>query len=90
MGKFKKTIFLTIQKIVAVLAWIVIFPVVWIQPLIARRRGGPRLVWGPVPIISNKYWSNALNKAGYYSRTIMFSYQADINRADDYDIDITW
>jgi glycosyltransferase involved in cell wall biosynthesis len=88
MGKFKKAIFVTIQKIVAVVAWIVIFPLVWIQPLFARRRASPRLVWGPVPIISNKYWSKALNKAGFYSRTIMFSYQADINKANDYDIDI--
>lgn len=46
------------------------------------------MVWGAVPIINNKYWSNALKKIGFSSRTMMFSYQASINRPEDFDIDV--
>ena len=63
-------------------------PVLMIACLLARFRHrpvSPRLLWGPIPIISNKYWSQAMAAAGYHSRTLMFDYYARINQAADYD-----
>ncbi len=52
-----------------------------------RRRLGrrPRLVWGPVPIISIKYWSEAMRRAGYESRTCVFLHYP-IHTREDYDV----
>ncbi len=49
-----------------------------------RRRSGarPRLIWGPVPIISIKYWSEALRARGYRSRTCVFEHYAMHERID--------
>lgn len=47
-----------------------------------RRRD---LVWGPTPIINNKYWARAMRQAGWPSRTFMGAYYASINRRDDFD-----
>ena len=50
-------------------------------------RGRQRLlVWGPVPIINNKYWSEAMQRAGWNSRTLMSTYYPAINKRDDYDV----
>lgn len=51
----------------------------------ARRALQPRLIWGPVPIISIKYWSQALRARGYDSRTCVFGYYA-INERADFDV----
>ena len=45
----------------------------------------PRLVWGPVPILNNKYWSQAMREAGYRSRTFMIEYYSRINEKSDFD-----
>jgi glycosyltransferase involved in cell wall biosynthesis len=45
----------------------------------------PRLVWGPFPVISNKYWSHALAKKGWFSKTLMLPY-GPINKRDDFDL----
>jgi glycosyltransferase involved in cell wall biosynthesis len=50
-----------------------------------RRSVRPRLIWGPVPIISLKYWSEAMRKAGYESRTCVLTHYA-INRREDFDV----
>ena len=53
----------------------------------ARRRRGdrPRLVWGPEPLISIKYWSAAMRERGYDSRTLVYTvYPA--NRREDFDV----
>jgi len=44
------------------------------------------IVWGPVPILNNKYWSEAMNEYGYRSKTIMHDYYANINKRTDYDL----
>jgi len=44
------------------------------------------LVWGPDPIINNKYWSRAMQLAGWDSRTLMSTYYPTINRREDYDL----
>jgi len=49
-------------------------------------RKPPRLVWGPEPIISNKYLSRALAKEGWFSRTLMFPYYSSINKRNDFDL----
>jgi hypothetical protein len=51
-----------------------------------RRRSGarPRLVWGPVPVIAIKYWSESLRTRGYQSTTCVHSYYA-INERRDFD-----
>lgn len=48
----------------------------------ARRR--ELLVWGSTPLISNKYWSEAMRAAGRSSMTIM-SNLYPINRREDFD-----
>jgi len=47
-----------------------------------RRR---ELIWGPMPIISNKYWALAMREAGWPTRTLMAGYHASINHRGDYD-----
>jgi Glycosyl transferases group 1 len=57
------------------------------RPLRALRRLlrlKPRLVWGPIPIISIKYWSAALRARGYPSFTLV-SFVSRINVRDDFD-----
>jgi glycosyltransferase involved in cell wall biosynthesis len=44
----------------------------------------PRLFWGPVPILSFKYWNEALREDGYESKTIMMEYYS-INKKEDFD-----
>ena len=50
-----------------------------------RSRKQPRLMWGPTPIISNKYWSEAMRQAGYVSQTCMFRFFPAVNKASDFD-----
>ena len=51
-----------------------------------RRRGArARLIWGPMPIISLKYWSEAMRRAGYESRSCVTNLYA-INRREDFDV----
>jgi glycosyltransferase involved in cell wall biosynthesis len=50
-----------------------------------RRAERPRLIWGPVPIISLKYWSAAMRRAGYESRTCVLLHYA-AHRREDFDL----
>ena len=50
-----------------------------------RDADSPRLIWGPMPIINYKYWSGALKKSGYESRTLMSEFFATINKKEDFD-----
>ncbi len=47
---------------------------------VCRRR--PRLIWGPVPIMSLKYWSGALRERGYKSVTCVYNLSAAGTRHD--------
>lgn len=49
-------------------------------------RLGDQLVWGSAPIISNKYWSQAMREGGAESCTLMPTYYDAINAVDDYDL----
>lgn len=44
------------------------------------------LLWGPVPIINNKYWSAALRDNGCNTLTLMRSYYGSINERADFDL----
>jgi glycosyltransferase involved in cell wall biosynthesis len=46
---------------------------------------GRSLIWGPTPIVNNKYWSLAMRQAGWDSRTLMHSVSS-INSREDYDL----
>ena len=46
-----------------------------------RRREQPRIVWGPVPLISISYWSRALRRLGYDSQTVVTHHYAAYDRA---------
>ena len=43
------------------------------------------LIWGSAPLISNKYWSEAMKQGGHESLTIMQTVYAT-NRREDYDL----
>jgi glycosyltransferase involved in cell wall biosynthesis len=70
------------------LAFIALVPVaVACRPIRALRRilrFKPRLVWGPIPLISIKYWSAALRARGYPSLTLV-SFVPRINVRGDFD-----
>ena len=51
----------------------------------AQKAQQARLVWGPAPIINNKYWSRAIKSGGFSSQTFMMGYSDTINTKDDYD-----
>ncbi len=48
-----------------------------------------RLVWGPTPVINNRYWSKAMQNAGWISQTLMEDFYSAINKREDFDEFIT-
>ena len=58
-------------------------PVFLVAAILPARRG--RFVWGASPLISNKYWSEAIKEGGRDSVTIMEGFFS-INRREDYDL----
>ena len=68
------------------LVWLVIVALSVRSNTIARRRRGdrPRLAYGPVPIISIKYMSEALRRAGFDTLTLVHEVYA-INARNDFD-----
>jgi glycosyltransferase involved in cell wall biosynthesis len=64
-------------------------PVLVLAALLTRLRRRPppkpRLIWGPVPIVAIKYWSQAMRERGYESRTCVFAYYS-INERADFDV----
>lgn len=76
-------------RAVAVLAAIALVPIAIaarIEGSVRRCRGRkPRLVWGPVPLISIKFWSAGMRRLGYESRTLVESVST-INVREDFDL----
>jgi glycosyltransferase involved in cell wall biosynthesis len=70
---------------------VIFLPVLFVTALCVRthrapgRRTRPRLVFGPTPIINNKYWSRSLTRAGFDSRTLMRTFYV-INKREDFDL----
>jgi glycosyltransferase involved in cell wall biosynthesis len=50
-----------------------------------RRRGGQRLYWGPEPVVSYKYWSDAMRAAGAESTSVA-SYEMPNFEATRFDL----
>ena len=82
----KKTVVLLITLVVVPFVLSVILIVALVCRVTQNTEKPPRLVWGPIPAISNKYWSRALAKKGLFSKTLMFSYYSSINKRDDFDL----
>lgn len=68
------------------LAYLALLPLIVLVQLLQRKSAPLELLWGPVPIINNKYWSEAMVKAGWPSKTLMMDFYPAINRRDDFDI----
>jgi hypothetical protein len=82
----KKAVRLLIALVVASL----VIPAIVIVALACRATQNtqkpPRLVWGPIPAISNSYWSRALAKKGLFSRTLMYPHFRFVTKRDDFDL----
>lgn len=63
-------------------ALFIILPLLLFILIVKKKR--EQLIWGPVPILNNKYWSNAMKKAGYKSITYMNGCYS-INKKGDFD-----
>ena len=82
---FKKFIYSFLELIALPLLGVIFLIVILFKK---RTKPGqlPRLVWGADPIISNKYWSESLKEAGYFSKTLMNGFYSSINKKEDYDL----
>lgn len=84
------------NKIKELVIHVLIFPIflsIYLSLVLFKKRfkkdnpkDKPKLVWGPVPLINNKYWSNALKKAGFESMTLMSLYYSRIHKKEDFDL----
>jgi glycosyltransferase involved in cell wall biosynthesis len=70
-----------LRLVIAVVATLVAF----VLGRLSRREGTEVLIWGPTPLINNKYWSQAMKEAGWDSKTLMSSYSR-INQREDFDL----
>ena len=77
--------FEVIQRFAQVIITLVFLPFV-ILLCVFTRKARRELIWGPVPVINNKYWSYAMQRAGWKSQTLMKSYYASINKREDFDL----
>ena len=80
----KKIIRLSIDLILLIL----LIPIFFLNAIFLRfmkKNEKPKLLFGPMPIINNKYWCLAMKENGFYSKTLMFDYLS-INTREDYDI----
>lgn len=67
------------------LSFLLFFPVLALAVLLVKSRKR-ELIWGPVPIINNRYWSEAMKRAGWHSTTLMETCYDSINKKEDYDL----
>jgi glycosyltransferase involved in cell wall biosynthesis len=59
----------------------------WLLVVAFRARGrGDALIWGPVPVLNNRYWSEAMRTAGHRSETVMEGVYGAINDRRDFDV----
>lgn len=66
-----------IRVVIGIIAG-VIMPLV----IIIMKKKRIKLIWGPIPILSNKYWSEAMRQVGYQSLTYMNGLYVINQRAD--------
>lgn len=70
------------NTLVRTLPALLLLPIYLLAALLPARR--TLLIWGSTPLISNKYWSEAMKAAGYESLTVMEGFYS-VNKSDDYD-----
>lgn len=78
-----------IKNIILYTIYILFFPFFLFVVLLRRvlvKRKKPNLLWGPMPILNNKYWSEAVKTKGYFSKTLMYTFYSKINKKVDYDL----
>lgn len=79
-----KRVDLVLRMCLAAIAHCLLMPVfVFLTAVMPKRR--KELIWGPVPVINNKYWSLAMRKAGWKSTTLMERCWV-INKPADFDL----
>ncbi len=70
-------------------AWLLLVPVALVARLqtAVRRRLGmrPRLIWGPPPLLSIRYWSDAVKRRGYPSTTWVYGLTV-LHGRNDFDV----
>ncbi len=81
-----KQVLIKILQLPLIFVFIPIFLVlICYKRIFIQKRTKPNLAWGPIPIISNKFWSLAMKQNAYHSFTIMESYYGNINAKEDFD-----
>ncbi len=66
------------------IALVMVFPLIILIALIIPKRRR-EMIWGPVPLMNNKYWSAAVKSLGYPSKTLMITFYP-INQQSDFDL----
>jgi hypothetical protein len=77
-----------IERLIRMLLALLSAPILLLLSCVARlkkRNENPRLIWGPTPIISIKYLSQAARSYGYKSQTLVYGFYP-INRREDFDL----
>lgn len=82
---YKKVIIFILDIFLFPLFIFILFFVCIYSKTLQTKNKKPKLVFGPVPIINNKYWSLALKEKGYFSTTLVFDFY-HINKENDFDI----
>ena len=59
--------------------------VLLLAAILSRRRDRVAIVWAGTPILNVKYWSLAIQEAGWVSSTVVSTVYTTINKRDDYD-----
>ncbi len=77
---------LGIARWLRALGYLAAVPALVLLHLGYARRRKRMLVWGPEPITNNKYWSRAMQLAGWESCTLMSTFYPSIARREDYDL----
>ena len=72
------------MSVLRALFYAVAAPALVLAALLARGKK-TALIWGPVPIINNKYWALAMREAGWDAGTLMSEFYSTINRREDFD-----
>lgn len=78
-------VFGIIHVLSLLLLFISVFFARWIRRIKKYHLKKPRLFFGPIPLINNKYYALALRKKNYRCQTVMNSYFSSINKPDDFD-----
>ena len=66
--------------------FVVFLSSIFIRMLIRNYASKPRIVWGPVPLINNVFWSRAMRLAGYSSETFTNGFFSVIHKREDWDV----